>query len=155
MKTITDDFVIGSFVLVSYPDNSLGKGRPPHKFMKPQRGPFEIVTRQCGIFSFRDLATNVVAPYNAHLLRPYNYDLEHDNTRDVALHEKQEFDVESILSHDGDLNKTSSLIFLVKWKDYDQSHNSWEPWKELRDNPALFKYFRDRKLERFIPRKHR
>ena len=155
MITITDDFVIGSFVLVSYPDNSLGKGRPPHKLMMPQKGPFEVVAKLRGIYSLRDLSTNIVAPFNAHLLRPYNFDPEHDNPREVALHDKQEFDVESILSHDGDLNKTTALQFLVKWKGYDQSHNSWEPWKELRDNPALFKYFRDRNLERFIPKKHR
>ena len=39
--TISDDFAVGSFVLVSYPDNSLGKGRAPHELMMFQKGPFK------------------------------------------------------------------------------------------------------------------
>jgi len=153
--TITDDFAVGSYVLVSYPDNSLGKGRAPHKLMMPQKGPYQVVEKLRGIYTLRDLATNVVTPFNAHLLRPYAHDPLNDDPRDVAMHEKQEFDVEKIISHDGDTTRVSTLQFLVKWKDFDDSHNSWEPWKELRNNPSLFKYLAKKKLHQLIPKEHR
>ena len=78
-KTITDDFEIGSYVLVSYPDSILGKNKPPHKLMMPQKGPYEIVEKHRGSYSIRELATNVVTQVNSHLLRPYEYDPEHDD----------------------------------------------------------------------------
>ena len=108
-----------------------------------------------GNYSLRELATNVVTTVNAHLLRPYAYDPLNDDPREVAMHEKQEFDVESILSHNGNTKKPSTLQFLVKWKGYDQSKNTWEPWKELRNNPALFKYLEKKKLHKLIPKEHR
>lgn len=133
----------------------MGKGRAPHKLMMPQRGPYEVISKNRGSYMLKELSTNVVAPFNAHLLRPYAYDPEHDDPRAVALKEKQAFDVEAILAHDGNIKHLSGLMFLVKWTNYEDSENSWEPWKELRDNPKLFEYLKSKKLDKLIPKKNR
>ena len=112
---IADDFKPGDLVLVSYPDNSLGKGRPPHKLMMPLRGPFAVVSKLRGNYTLRELATNKEANFNAHLIRPYIHDAKHDNPYAVALQDMQMQDVEAIVGHKGNLRKSSSLSFKVKW----------------------------------------
>jgi transposase InsO family protein len=52
-NTIADDFKPGDLVLVSYPDNSLGKGRPPHKLMMPLRGPYAVVSKLRGSYKIQ------------------------------------------------------------------------------------------------------
>jgi hypothetical protein len=37
--------------------------------------------------------------------------------------------------------------------DYDESHDSWEPYSALRDTSQLHEYLRHHKLEKLIPRK--
>ena len=101
IKIIPDNFPIGSFVLVSYPDNSLGKGRPPHKLMMRHKGPFEVISKNKGTYQLKELASNVIAKFNAHLLRPFNHDTVNDNPREVAFHAKQMFDIEKIINHKG------------------------------------------------------
>ena len=86
---IADDFKPGDLVLVSYPDNSLGKGRPPHKLMMPLRGPFAVVSKLRGNYTLRELAPNKEANFNAHLIRPYIHDAKHDNPYAVALQDMQ------------------------------------------------------------------
>ena len=154
-NTITNDFAVGAYVLVDYPENSLGRGRPPHKLMMPRRGPFEVVAKYRGSYSLRDLATGTVAPYNAHLLRPYHYDPELDDPREAALKEKQMYTVEAIREHRGNARRVSTLEFLVKWQDYKEADNSWEPWANLRTNARLHEYLRQHGLQNLIPRQFR
>ncbi len=40
-----------------------------------------------------------------------------------------EFFVEKILAHRGDVGRLKTLAFHVKWRGFDESFNSWEPWK--------------------------
>ena len=154
-NTITDDFAVGTYVLVDYPDNSLGRGRPPHKLMMPLRGPFEVVAKHRGSYSLRDLASGVVSSYNSHLLRPYHHDPEVDDPRETALKEKQMYLVEAIREHRGNIRKVTTLEFLVKWQGYKEADNSWEPWKNLRNNAKLHEYLRSQGMEKLIPQQFR
>ena len=45
------------------------------------------------------------------------------------------------------------LEFHVKWLNYDESHNTWEPYAALRDTAQLHEYLRLHKLEKLIPQK--
>ena len=60
--------------------------------------------------------------------------------------------VEKVLSHSGDKKKPTTMSFKVKWLNYDDTHNSWEPWKNLRLCEALHEYLRDNKMKHFIPK---
>jgi hypothetical protein len=53
----------------------------------------------------------------------------------------------------GDIKRVSSLTFHVKWLGYDDTHNTWEPWKEVRDVEILHTYLRANNLTKIIPKK--
>jgi hypothetical protein len=41
----------------------------------------------------------------------------------------------------------------VKWLGYDDTYNSWEPWKNVRDTDKVHDYLRANNMEKFIPKK--
>jgi hypothetical protein len=147
-KTVSDDFQPGDLVLASYPDSSLGKGRPPHKLMMPLRGPYAVVSKHRGSYLLRELTSNKESEFNAHLLRPYIHNAKQDNPYEVSLKETQSHDVESILRHKGNPRRVSTLTFEVKW--VGESKTSWEPWKGLRGNSELHSYLTSKGLQRLI-----
>jgi hypothetical protein len=53
----------------------------------------------------------------------------------------------------GNPRRLNSLRFMIKWVGYDETHNSEEPWSNLRDLEILHTYLRDNGLERIIPLK--
>ena len=54
-----------------------------------------------------------------------------------------EFYVEKIINHKGTTDKKSSMKFFVKWVGYDDTHNSWIPWKEAKDLAVLDTYLQN------------
>ena len=71
---------------------------------------------------------------------------------EVAQHEHSEFVIERILAHRGDKAKRSTLEFLVKWENYDESENTWEPWSNVRLTTQLHEYLENNKMRSLIPR---
>jgi hypothetical protein len=65
------------------------------------------------------------------------------------------FHIETILNHRGNKEALSSLQFQVKWLGYDNTHNSWEPWKNLRGTKQLHDYLIQNKLHGLIPKEFR
>jgi hypothetical protein len=63
--------------------------------------------------------------------------------------------VSSISSHRGTWTSLKTMEFLVQWQGYDSTHDSWEPWSNLRNNTALISYLRDNGLSSKIPPCHR
>ena len=53
----------------------------------------------------------------------------------------------------GDLQRKTSLEFLVKWLGYADEHNSWTSYVNLRDTEKLHEYLTSNNLQRLIPRK--
>ena len=53
----------------------------------------------------------------------------------------------------GNLKKKTEIEFLVSWLGYAQEHNSWEPYKALRDSEQLHAYLTEHKLRFLIPQK--
>ena len=91
---------------------------------------------------------------NVHVknLKIFNYDPEVDVPADTAHRDYMEFVVEKVLGHAGDTKKPTTMSFHVKWLNYDDSHNTREPWKSLRLCEALHDYLRDNKMKHFIPK---
>ena len=145
------DFPVGSYVIASYPDGAMGK-RPPNKFLPKLKGPFRVVNRLGDKYSVQNLVTGNTEDYHVTALRPFIYDDELVNPRDVALVDKQEFVIESILAHTGNPKSLKSLRFLVKWLGYPDSDNTWEDWKTLRLTLQLHHYLRAHGLARIIPK---
>ena len=63
-----------------------------------------------------------------------------------------EYFVEKVIGHAGDSKKPTSMSFHVKWLNYDDSYNTWEPWKNVRLCEALHDYLRINKMKKLIPR---
>ena len=65
------------------------------------------------------------------------------------------FEVEAVLEHHGDRNVRSTLDFLVKFHGFDEEHNLWLPYHELRDNRHLHAYLIQNRMRSLIPPKFR
>ena len=65
------------------------------------------------------------------------------------------FEVEAVLYHHGDRNVRSTIEFQVNFCGYDEEHNLWLPWHELRDNRHLHAYLIQSRMRSLIPPKLR
>jgi hypothetical protein len=87
-------------------------------------------------------------------LRPFHYDPNHVDPVDVARKDiTSTFVVERIIEHVGDEKRKSSLDFRVRWQGYDEEHDLWLPYAEVRDVEATHIYLRDKGLHNLIPAK--
>jgi hypothetical protein len=59
------------------------------------------------------------------------------------------------LAHHGDVDRLKTLAFHVKWRGFDESFNSWKPWKNLRETEMLHRYLILHGLQKLIPAKFR
>ena len=86
-------------------------------------------------------------------LTAFNYDPLVTDLVDIARRDYLEFCVEKILGMTGDIQKLNSVEFHVKWIGYDETYNSWEPWKNVREVAILHDYLKANNLARIIPKK--
>ena len=89
------------------------------------------------------------------LLKPFLFDPSIINPVDVARRDYLELFVEKVIGMRGDITRYNSLEFQVKWLNYDDSHNSWEPWKNLRCTEQVHRFLIGRNLKKLIPRQFR
>jgi transposase InsO family protein len=141
------EFPIGSYVLLDYPD------APPTRLHPRKRGPFRVVRFNKNDYTLEDLVSHKELTVNITRLTPFEFDPEHTDPLKVAMVDHEEFFIERILAHRGNLNRKGTLEFLVRWRGYDPSSDSWEPWKNLRDTEQLHSYLEAKGLERLIPQK--
>ena len=75
------------------------------------------------LISKREFSTNITR------LVPFHFDPSRFNTQEVAAHDSEEFLIEQILDHQGDLRGRSKkgVLFKVRWLGYDSSHDTWTP----------------------------
>ena len=55
------------------------------------------------------------------------------NPVDVARRDLMEFFIKNVISYRGNLKRKTELGFQVKWLGYHETHDSWEPYANLRD----------------------
>ena len=76
--------------------------------------------------------------YHVSKLREFLYDPEITDPRQIANRDTQAWDIEKIITHEGDLQGSRKEIdFLVKWKGYDDLYNKWLSWEELRKTKQM------------------
>ena len=73
----------------------------------------------------------------------------------VAQHNEQEFVVESIMEHRGNMAKRSTMEFKVLWAGFGESCDSWEPYKALLHVDKLHDYLRVNTMRTLIPSEHK
>jgi len=137
---------------VRYPHSALGQ-RPPTKLHSLWRGPLRVVNHIGPVYTLQDIDTLKLEDVHVTLLKAFRIDEESTDSVAVSKADKQSFTVEAIKSHRGDPKLKSTLAFLVKWKDYEESNNTWEPWAGLRTNAVLHAYLKSHKtLKHLMPK---
>ena len=105
-------------------------------------------------YTLYDLVTTREHRYHVSDMKQFLYDPLLVDPVDVARRDRMEFFVESIEDHHGGLTR-STIEFFVKWKDYPESENTWEPYTHLRDKEVLHDYLKLKGLHRLINKQHR
>jgi hypothetical protein len=153
-KGVLTRFDVGSYVLITYNPQKMN-AKPPTKLHPRLKGPYLVANIQKDTYSCQNLVTDEIEDYHVTRLREFRYDERYVDPRDIALRDRDEFYVEKILAHHGDISRLKTLSFQVKWRGFDESFNSWEPWKNLRETETLHRYLIVRGLQTLIPAKFR
>ena len=148
------DFPEGTFVLVSYPKTAMGR-RAPTKLHPRLKGPYQVVQKCKDHYTIRNLLNGVLEDVHSTSLHPYNRNAHFLSPQEVLLRDNEMFQIETILNHRGNKETLSSLQFQVKWLGYDNTHNTWEPWKNLRGTKQLHDYLIKNRLHVLIPKEFR
>jgi transposase InsO family protein len=144
------EFAHGSHVVVKYRG-----GSAPTRVHTSWKGPLRVISNDKSEYMLLDLITNKPKPYHASDMKTFIFDPLQTDPLEIARKDYLEFFVEEILEVTGNIKKVTTVEFLVKWVGYDFSHNSWEPYKNLRDVVVLHKYLEDNNLQNLIPKKFR
>ena len=70
---------------------------------------------------------------------------------DVARRDYMEFFIENVILYQWNLKRKTETQ--VKWLGYDETHNSWEPYANLRDSDQLHVFLCQNNLLCLIPKK--
>jgi hypothetical protein len=102
------------------------------------------------IYTIEDLVSGKRIITHIHNVRPFIYDPIRTNPLTAAQHNEQEF----IVGHRVDRNRRSTLTFRVLWSGFDDSSDSWKPYKALMHVDKLHDYLRANKMKTLIPKEH-
>jgi hypothetical protein len=145
----TTKFEIGSFVLVQRREGL------PSRLHTLWLGPMRVLSNQNSEYRLLNLITTKEKVYHAQHMKKFIFNPLHVDPADVARRDYLEFFVEKILEHRGNPKRLTTMEFLVKWTAYDISHNSWEPFTNLRKAEQLHEYLGLKNLSSLIPKEFR
>lgn len=147
------EFNVGTYVLCSYPADDISKGNVG-KLKTPWKGPMLVTEAQGDEYRLRDITVD--KEYRVHIsrIKPFYYDELKVDPFEIAAKDLDEETVEKIVDHTTHRLK-SRMEFKVRWLGYDERHDLWLPWNQLRDNTLLHKYLFENGMKKLIPREHR
>ena len=137
------EFQIGSFVTVSYPENQSGVRKPPAKLLTHRKGPFLVLSHEGPAYRIKSLTDQKVTIVHVSRLEIFRYDAVNVDPVAIAAKDKREYIVEAIRDHvplHQPAKNKPTFEFLVKWRGYPESENSWVPWQDLTNNIQCLRY---------------
>jgi hypothetical protein len=145
---VLTEFEPGSYVLLDP-----ASGKPKDRLHSRRIGPFLVIgCVRDNTYKLQNLINKKEFIVNIHRMHKFHFDHRHVNPQEVAAHDDEEFLVEAVLEHKGDFHKKSTLEFKVRWLGYDQSYDTWEPWKNLMHVDKLHEYLRTQNQSKLIPK---
>ena len=118
-------------------------------------GPFLVVNNVGNKYTLQNLITLKTQDFHVTSLKTYHYDASRIDPSDIAKQAASFADVESIITHRGNIKRKSSVEFLVRWEGYGPIHDNWLHWDYLIDNEAMHTYLNANKMRSHIPQKYR
>jgi transposase InsO family protein len=143
-----------SFVLVMYPRSTIADSRPPTKLHSFWRGPLKIISSIGNEYQLLDMVNNTIEKHHVTSLKQFFFSAT-TSPREIALTDEQQWDIERIVGHHGDLQKKSTLEFLVKWTGLTEDFNRYLPWKELFYSTQLTDYLHEIGQQKLLPKNRR
>jgi len=152
------DFPIGSLVTAAYPESLGGARRPPAKLLTQRRGPYVVLGRTGNTYHMKHAGDDSLLDWHASGLAEFLFDPTRVDPAVVALKDKRGFLIEAIVAHRPVHKPTKvkkHLEFLVKWKGFDDSQNTWEPWHSLTKNSICHRYCMAHKMKSLVSKAFR
>jgi hypothetical protein len=110
------------------------------------KGPLKVLINERSEYLLLDLFTNKPKPYHKTFYNRSSKDKSRRYCKERLFRNSRFLFVKEILDFSGESKRVDILQFHVKWLGYDEIHNSWEPWKNLRDLAVLHEYLRANNL---------
>ena len=115
------------------------------KLAMKRQGPFEII-EVLGPLTYKLKLPNqwrIHPVFHASLLTPYRENSTHGPNFTLPppdlIDGEEEFEVEAIIGH---RKRWGNMQFLIKWKGYPTSENSWEPERNLENADELLRTYK-------------
>jgi hypothetical protein len=144
-STVEEAIEVGSFVLLDCP-----KGRfegPSSKFLSWRTGPFRVVGIDGNDITLVDITSDTEKTVNISRVIPFNTDDAFTVPYDTANASKGFFETESITSVEGHVDRKKECRFLVKWKGFDHSHDSYVSHEEFRWNSLCYEWYKSEHIK--------
>jgi hypothetical protein len=149
-------FAVGDWVLVLPVYNPLtGRRVAGDKLCSFWSGPFRVVSHEGNAYTLHDTVQDRDIVRHVTELKLFRFDPARTNPESVALIDRREFRIETILDHRGDLKYKTSLEFLVRWTGYSADYDLWLPWKEVMYTAQMRTYLESKGLLRLLPKSSR
>ena len=118
--------------------------KKPNKLALNFKGPYKIVNINQDRYTLLNLLNDKTTTTHRSHIRPYTTN-KHVSPEQVTQNMAMEFTLESIQNIKGTKNKDNrykrtDLQFLIWWERYDESYDSWEPYKEIKETDVFKEY---------------
>ena len=134
--TFQNTFQPGNYILWNPLENSLSFRST--KLSPRMLGPYKVLRQTKNDITCQHVITNIVHKLQANRVSSFIGSAAQAYT--TALLDRDEYIVDSIVTHRGDSKKVSTLEFLVRWHNYSSGHDAWEPWAEMKSVSIVHTY---------------
>jgi len=107
------------------------------------------------VYTVQNLVSEKTEDFHVKKLKPFLHDPATSDPADVARKVLDYVEIDHIVSHKGPFKKTSKMRFLIRFKGFDQSHDSYQLWKDLRTTEALHRYLIANQMQKLVPKPFR
>jgi hypothetical protein len=116
-------------------------------------GPYEVIKQTKNDISCKHVVTNITSKLHSSRVTPFIGSTTDAQT--AALLDRDEFIVDSVITHRGNTKKISSIEFLIRWFNYSSEHDSWEPWAEMKKVSVVHDYLNKNNMSNIIPKQYK